>query len=95
MTAKRVDQNQREIVEALRRVGASVEHIHMVGHGVPDLMVGYFSAATGRHITIAMEVKMPGGKLTKDELEWHYNWRGLACVVRSVDEALRAIGVEE
>lgn len=32
-------------------------------------------------------------ELTKDQIEWHVNWRGGACVVvNSADEALAAIG---
>lgn len=38
--AAKVDVNQPSIVEALRRVNASVCHIHMVGRGVPDILVG-------------------------------------------------------
>lgn len=37
---KRVDRNQPEIVEALRKVGASVGHTHAVGQGFPDVVVG-------------------------------------------------------
>ena len=39
--AKRVDANQGEIVDALRAVGAKVQPLHMVGEGVPDLLVRY------------------------------------------------------
>jgi hypothetical protein len=34
-------------------------------------------------------------KLNKEQIEWHIEWRGGACVVvTSVGEALAAIGVE-
>jgi len=39
-TAK-VDANHREIVDALRRIGAGVQSLAGVGNGVPDLLV-YF-----------------------------------------------------
>ncbi len=87
--AKRVDSNQREIVEALRQIGASVEPIHMVGRGVPDLLVGF------RGQTFVLEVKARTGRLTADELDWHLRWRGQKAVVRSADEALKAIGAVE
>lgn len=32
----RVDANQSEVVAALRAVGATVQHLHMVGGGCPD-----------------------------------------------------------
>lgn len=37
---KRVDRNQAEIVKALREAGASIAHLHTIGHGVPDILVG-------------------------------------------------------
>lgn len=87
---KRVDTNQREIVAALRSVGASVTHLHMVGKGVPDLIVGY------RGVNYLLEVK-DGSKtpskqqLTPDEAKWHASWRGQVRVVNSVDQALELI----
>lgn len=33
MRAARVDQNQAEIVAALRKAGASVQHLHTIGKG--------------------------------------------------------------
>jgi Holliday junction resolvase len=86
--AARVDRNQREIVAALRKAGASVQHLHGVGKGCPDLLVGYMSR------NYLMEVKGPKGTLTSDQVEWHESWRGRACIVRSPLEALEAIGLK-
>jgi len=82
--AANVDANQPEIVAALRKAGATVEHLHAVGAGCPDLMVGYNGE------TFCMEIKNPDakGKLNRIQEEWHDNWAGHACVVRSVEEAL-------
>ncbi len=38
---KRVDDNQREIVKALRAVGACVQSLAEIGQGCPDLLVFY------------------------------------------------------
>ena len=84
----KVDQNQAEIVAALRAVGASVECLHSVGGGVPDLLVG------SRGVTYLMEVKTATGSLTPDQERWHPAWRGQVAVVRSVAEAYAVIGVE-
>lgn len=89
--AARVDENQAEIVQALRAAGASVQSLAAVGQGVPDLLVGH------RQVTFLLEVKdgrkpPSARKLTPDEAAWHDAWRGLVVVVASVDEALRAIG---
>jgi len=85
----KVDQNQREIVEALRAVGASVHPTHVVGGGFPDLAVGY------RGQTFLLEVKMPGAELNEKERTWHDFWWGHVAVVRNVDEALAAIGAQQ
>lgn len=89
--AAKVDANQAEIVAALRGAGASVQHLHTVGKGCPDILVGY------RRQNILMEIKdgsLPPSRrgLTADELEWHDAWRGNVCVVNSVRDALGVIG---
>lgn len=85
---RRVDANQPTIIAALRAVGASVQPIYMVGAGVPDLLV-----ARGGCLYL-LEVKTLDGRLTDDERRWHAAWGGPVAVVRTVDEALRAVGVE-
>ncbi len=90
MSPRRVDDVQPECVAAMRAVGASVWLLHMVGHGGPDALIGYH----GRNIL--MEFKGRYGTLTPDEVRWHREWWGEpVCVVRSVAQALRAIGAEE
>jgi hypothetical protein len=79
---KRVDANQSLIVAALRAMGASVQILSTVGHGCPDLLVAF------RGKNVVMEIKMPGGKLTKDEWIWHHEWHGDHYVVHSVEEAI-------
>jgi len=85
---KRTDHNQPEIVAALRKVGASVQHLSSVGRGCPDLLVGF------RQTNYLLEIKNTNGynKLTPDEIRWLESWSGQAIVVRSVEEALAAIG---
>lgn len=84
--AARVDRNQAEVVQALRKVGASVQLLHQVGGGCPDIGVGF------RGHTYLLEIKAEGGRLTEDEREWHQQWRGHVAVVYSVGDALRVIG---
>lgn len=83
---KKVDANQPEIVKALRKIGASVACVHEIGHGFVDLLVGFRGANT------MLEVKIPKGKLTPDEVRFHESWRGKIYIVHSVEEALKAIG---
>ncbi len=82
----KVDDNQRAIVAVLRAIGASVRPLHAVGQGVPDLLVGF------RGVNYLLEVKAKRGKLTADQVVFFDEWRGSACVVRSAEGALRAIG---
>ena len=41
MTYKRVDDNQTKIVKELRGEGMTVQHLHGVHGGCPDIVVGY------------------------------------------------------
>ncbi len=79
---RRVDQNQRAIVAALRQFGATVLHTHTLGHGAPDIIVGH------RNRNLMLEIKAEGGHLTDDEHEFGRTWRGQYLVVHSVEEAL-------
>jgi len=89
--AAKVDANQIQIVEALRACGATVQPLHTVGAGVPDLLVGY------RGKTALVEVKdgaRPPSerRLTDDQLVWHGNWRGgTLAVVCDVESALQVL----
>ena len=85
--AARVDDNQKEIVEALRAIGATVRVVTQ-GGGIPDLLVGF------RGHTVLMEVKdgrkKPSArKLTEAEEKFFLEWRGgMLAIVESVDDAL-------
>lgn len=88
--AARVDDNQSQIVDALRAIGATVRVVTQ-GGGLPDLLVGF------RGHTILMEVK-DGKKppshraLTPAEQKFFDEWRGgLVVVVNSIDEAIATL----
>ena len=78
--AAKVDANQGAVVAALRAAGCSVQCLHAVGGGVPDLLVSR-SLPFGRADTWLLEVK-DGAKppserrLTPRQKEWHREWRG-------------------
>jgi len=88
--ANRIDANQNQIVDAMRKVGAVVRIISQ-GDGIPDLLVGY------KGFTILMEVKdgdkVPSArKLTEAEQKFFDDWQGgLLVVVNSVEEALEIL----
>lgn len=87
MRAAKVDINQPAIVAALRDAGASVEPLHRVGAGCPDLLVGI------RGQNYLLEVKNGKGKLNDIQQKWHPAWRGQVAVVTTPEEALTVIGL--
>jgi hypothetical protein len=84
--AAKVDANQAEIVAALRKAGATVEPLHRQGGGCPDLLVGY------RGENFLIEIKIPSEKQNELQRLWAADWRGLAYVAHSTEEALKSIG---
>lgn len=88
--ASRIDSNQHEIVKTFLDLGCSVQHLHVIGNGCPDILVGYQSM--NYLIEIKDGMKVPSRrKLTRDERNWHLTWQGQACVIKSVDEAINFI----
>ena len=89
--AAKVDRNQAEIVDALRKAGATVQPLHTVGAGCPDLLVGY----RGRNILIEVKdwrAHKSDRVLNPAQKEWHAGWKGQVAKVEDVDAALAAIG---
>lgn len=91
--AAKVDANQQKIVEILRAAGATVQSLAAIGHGCPDLLVGWGGK------TLLMEIKdgskVPSAqKLTDDQIKWHGAWMGgPLAVVDGPEAALRMLGV--
>lgn len=86
MKARRVDQNQKEIVAKLRELGCSVFHLHEVGKGCPDLLVGINNHS---HL---IEIKMPNGKYTDAQLQFMAEWKGSKVHrVSTIEEAVELI----
>ena len=85
--APKLDANQRQIVDALRAAGVTVQLLSRVGGGCPDLLCG----AGG--VSYLLEVKRPGQKPRPEQIEWAARWRGVAVqVVTNEREALDACG---
>lgn len=83
----KVDGNQARIVELLRNMGCVVQHLHMVGQGCPDLVVG-------AHGVLAwVEVKDgERARLTEPEAQWHRVWQEYPVfTVRGEDDAIRMV----
>lgn len=92
--AARVDANHAEIVRVLRDIGASVQSLASQGQGCPDLLVGF--REQNHLFEIKDGAKIPSKQvLTADEKRWHQEWQGRVVIIRSVDDALRAVGLGE
>lgn len=92
MKAKRTDDNQQEIVDQLRQLGVSVRHLHMVGDGCPDLLLGL------RKLNFLIELKdskKPPSKkkLTEDEQKFFDSWKGQVNKCETLEEILKVIGL--
>lgn len=85
MRAYRVDSNQKDIVTALRNEGYSVQHLHSVGAGCPDILVGYAG------INVLIEIKEGDGKLTPAQVVWHSTWQGQIAVAKDKQEAIEVV----
>ncbi len=85
---KSVDINQPEIVAALRAVGATVQHLHEVGRGCPDILVGL------RGKNYVFEIKNPDQRwsLTVNEQAWFIGWQGQADFIETAEDALQIMG---
>jgi Holliday junction resolvase len=67
--AARTDSNQTEIVAILRSLGCSVQMLHAVGAGCPDLLVG----VAGQNLLIEIKDgsrKPSARRLTSDQGVW-------------------------
>lgn len=86
----KIDANQPEIVKALRAAGCTVEHLHTVGKGCPDLLC----AIAGHNFLIEVKdgSKDPSAqKLKPTQVEWHAKWNTDVYVVNSVAVALAVV----
>ena len=89
MKISRVDSNQADIVRAFKMQRCSVQHLHAVGEGCPDLLLGVQTKTGG--VNTLVEVKSGKGKLTKAQARWHADWNGQVALVHDVAEAIKLI----
>ena len=90
--AAAVDANQMAIIRALRKAGVSVQPLHTVGQGCPDIIAGF------RGVNYLLELK-DGSKppserrLTEAQKVWHANWRGQVSICESLDDVATLVNV--
>lgn len=84
--AAKVDDNQKKIMQTLRRHGCTVSSTASEGKGFPDLVVGH------RGVNALVEVKDGSKKpseqkLTKDQEKFHAEWDGWIVTIHNEEEA--------
>ena len=90
--AKRVDANQKNVVQQLRKLGCSVAITSSLGKGFPDFVIG----VRGKNYLIELKdgAKTPSQrKLTPDESHFHALWRGQIDVCNDIGEIIKLIGL--
>ena len=89
----RIDDNQKEVVSQLRKLGVSVAITSMLGKGFPDLVLGH------QNKNFLIELK-DGSKtksrktLTEDEAKFFNDWRGQVDKCESLDDICKIIGIK-
>ena len=80
MRAKKVDKNQPEIIEQAKKLGISVQSLHELGKGCPDVLFGYAG------INILAEIKDGNNDLNDMQIDYHNTWNGQVCTIRNIDD---------
>ena len=78
--AKKVDANQKILVEYIRSLGASVCHLHTAHKGVPDIVIGF------QGVNYFCEIKGLKGSLNERQVKWFSDWKGQAIVIRTKED---------
>ena len=87
---KKVDGNQRQIVRAVRAMGATVQVLSEVGKGFPDIIIG----CNGYNVLIEIkndEQSASNQRLTVAEKRFHNSWNGEIYIIRNIEEAINLI----
>jgi hypothetical protein len=95
--AARTDANQAEIASALVDAYMSVAYTFSIGGGFPDLVVGGSMPCPNCNKKFKqnklIEVKTLTGTLTKEQELFIPYWNGQLAIARSIDDALRTVGL--
>ena len=79
--AAKIDTVQPAIVEALEKIGATVQSLGQVGDGFYDLVCGF------RGVNVLLECKTGNEQPSARQKERHSAWAGQGSVVRTPEEA--------
>lgn len=80
----RRDENEAEIVSALHEAGCDIDYAERKPY---DVLVGRAG------MCFALEIKAKKGRLQQSQEDFRRTWRGHYAIVRTVAEALKAVGL--
>jgi hypothetical protein len=83
-TRARVDLTQLEIVQALRKCGAQVLHLHTIGKGCPDILI---RLPNGELHLCEIKNGNRKWKLEPEQVKFHSEWGPIA-ILDSVESAI-------
>lgn len=88
--ARRIDDNQNEIVKLFRKLGAKVLILSHVGRGCPDLLIMYNKKL---HLVEVKDGSKPlsAQKLTDDEQKFIAIWSDVVTIVRCENDAIQLL----
>ena len=82
----KIDDNQRQIVMDLRKLGYSVALLSSCGNGIPDILVGL----NGENFLFEIK-RDQKQKLNPYQVEFFNKWKGQVKLVTTIDEILNEI----
>lgn len=88
----RIDGNQKQIVEQLRRLGVTVLHTHQLKNCF-DILVGYEGKNYAFEIKDGSKPKS-ARQLTEGEQKFFDIWKGQVNKVESIEEICKIIGIK-
>lgn len=88
--AAKVDANQGELVDVMRRMGASVVITSVAGDGFPDTVVGWGGISVLAEIKDGAKVPSKR-KLTEDQKKFHEEHKGAVTVIETVEQAVSLV----
>jgi hypothetical protein len=93
MRAKKVDENQAEIVAEFRRLGWEVIDTHELGKGFPDVIVVRDKwGESGIFSIYLVEIKNGNAPYSPSEKEFMAKYPGLVTTVRSIEDVKELFG---
>jgi hypothetical protein len=91
MRARKVDANQREIVQALEQAGYHVTDLSAVGKGCPDLLVAKYDNWMPEVFLIEIKNKAGRNRFTPAQVEYYAATTCPVYVIRSVNDVISLI----